>query len=179
MTSSNLGSVVLILFIFSLIHLFLSLSIGIADIKNNWSKYKCNPGIIPFANIFGHSPVETAKECIRTTQMNFMSDFLEPIYGAIGFLSEHGNFFNQIFKDMNLFGNIVQDSNLDFANNIENWFDQISSELNITFNSFIKIFNDVHYVFINLAYIFQSTGTILTSSMQELPFLIVRMASSG
>ena len=93
----NLGSVVMIIFIFSLIHLFLSLTIGISEIRNNWDKYKCNPGIIPFAGVVGpegSDPVKTAEECIKLTQVNFMGIFLEPIYAAITFFMQNGNFQN-------------------------------------------------------------------------------------
>lgn len=178
MSSGSLGSVVLILFIFSLIHLFLTLSIGIADIKKNWDKYKCNPGIIPLAGVFGHDPMETSKECIKLTQVNFMSSFLEPIYSAIGFLSENGNFFSDIFSEIKLFGNDTFSFNSDFFKDIQNWFEGISSELTIGFEKFLSMFQKVNNLFVNLAFTIQQSGYIATSSMEELPFFIVRIAGN-
>ena len=169
MTKSNLGSVVLILFIFSLIHLFLTMSIGIANIKNNWDDYKCNPGIIPFAGVFGHDPVTTANECVKTTQMNFMSSFLEPIYASIGFLAENGSFFNEIFKNMKLFGNGIQDLNMDFFDNIIIWFTRLSGNLNLTIVSIFDIFRNLDYLFLTLNYTFKHFGEMISNSSQELP----------
>ena len=176
MSSGSLGSVVLILIIFSLIHLFLTLSIGIADIKNNWDDYKCNPGIIPFAGVFDRDPIETSKECIKLTQVNFMSAFLEPIYSAIGFLAENGNFFSDIFSNVKLFGNDLFSFNMDFFQAIQVWFEGMSSELTITFQHFLGMFQNVNNLFVNLAFTIQQSGYIATSSMEELPFFIVRLA---
>lgn len=175
MTTKSLGSVVLILFVFSLIHLFLTLSIGLTNIEKNWDKYKCNPGIIPFAGMFGRDPVETSRECIQLTQVNFMSAFIEPIYESIGFLVENGNFFSNIFSNMNLFGNNLQSQNFQFFDAVEVWFQGMSSELTITFNNFLNIFTRASNVFTNFGAILQSSTSILTSSMDELPFVLVRM----
>ena len=175
MSSGNLGTVVLILFIFSLIHLFLTASIEIAHIKNNWEEYKCKPAIIPMAGVFGHDPIETSKECIKLTQINFMSSFLEPIYSAIGFLAENGSYFSDIFSDVKLFGNTIQDDNYKFFNGVQSWFNGMSSQLTITFDHFTNTFSNVNSLFANLSFVILQTGNILTSSMQELPFIIVRM----
>ena len=177
MASGNLSSVVLILFIFSLIHLFLTLSIGIADIKNNWDEYKCNPGIIPFAGVFGKDPLETSKECIKLTQTNFMSAFLEPVYASIGFLAENGNFFADVFSNIKLFGNGLQDSNFDFMNEVQQFFVRLSGGLTATFGNFITIFSSANNAISGLGQALISGGFILTSAMGDLPSLIFRMAS--
>ena len=175
MSSGSLGSVVLILFIFSLIHLFLTLSIGIADIKRDWDKYKCNPGIIPFAGVFGRDPLKTSKECIKLTQVNFMSAFLQPIYAAIGFLSENGNYFSEIFSEIKLFGNTMQADNFDFFNDVENWFKGMSSELTVTFESFLNIFQNANNMFVNLALGLHQLTYVATSALDELPGFIIKL----
>ena len=73
----DLGNLILIIFIFTLLQLFLSLNIGISEIRNNWDKYKCNPGIMPFAHVFGHDTGKNFNECIKSSQANFMNSFLE------------------------------------------------------------------------------------------------------
>lgn len=175
MSSGSLGSVVLILFIFSLIHLFLTLSIGIADIKRDWDKYKCNPGIIPFAGVFGHDPMKTSKECIKLTQVNFMSAFLQPIYAAIGFLSENGNFFSEIFSEIKLFGNTMQNDNFDFFKDVQNWFEGMSSELTITFEHFLNIFQTANNMFVNLGLGLYNVTYVATSALDELPGFIIKL----
>mgnify|MGYP001161487187 CR=1 FL=1 len=178
MSSGNLSSVVLILFIFSLIHLYLTLSIGIADIEKNWDKYKCNPGIIPFAGIFGKDPLVTSKECIKLTQVNFMSSFLEPIYASIGFLAENGDFFSDIFSNMKIFGNGLQNENINMWESVGQWFQGISLQLTQTFINFIEIFGSANNTINTLGLGLTQGGYILTSSLTELPGLIFRMAAS-
>jgi hypothetical protein len=175
MSSGSLGSVVLILFIFSLIHLFLTLSIGIADIKRDWDKYKCNPVIIPFAGVFGHDPMKTSKECIKLTQVNFMSAFLQPIYAAIGFLSENGNFFSEIFSEIKIFGNTMQNDNFDFFKDVQNWFEGMSSELTITFEHFLNIFQSANNMFVNLGLGLYNVTNVPTSALAELPGFIIKL----
>ena len=48
----DLGSAVVIILIFCILHGVLAVSIGIANIQNNWEHYKCNPAVMPFASVF-------------------------------------------------------------------------------------------------------------------------------
>ena len=105
-----------------------------------------------------------------------MSAFLEPIYSAIGFLSENGNFFSDVFSDIKLFGNDSLSFNIEFFEAIQIWFEGMSSELTITFERFLGMFQSVNNLFVNLAFTIQQSGYIATSSMEELPFFIVRLA---
>ena len=56
---------IIVLSIFSFIHVIITLSIGISHVKKNWEQYKCNPLIIPFAGIFGKDPVQIGKDCMQ------------------------------------------------------------------------------------------------------------------
>ena len=82
-TFGDLGSAVVIIFIFSIIHAVLAVSIGIANIKRNWDYYKCNPAIMPFAGVFGHDIGKNFNECVKANQVDFMSGFLDPIYQSL------------------------------------------------------------------------------------------------
>ena len=81
----DLGNAVIIIIIFILLNILLTLSIGITKIKKDWDKYKCNPGIIPVAFIFGHDVNETFNECIKLNQNNYMSSFMDPIYSSLNY----------------------------------------------------------------------------------------------
>ena len=100
----DLGNVVIILIIFMFLHLVIALSIGISTIKNNWDEYKCNPAVMPFADIFGHDVKENYDECVKTTQIDFMSSFLEPIFGSLEIFADTGNSFLTTFDEIKLFG---------------------------------------------------------------------------
>ena len=129
----DLGNVVLIVFIFMLLHLFLSLSIGIAEIKRNWNKYKCNPGVMPFAAVFGHDPKKNLNECIKLTQVNFMSAFLEPIYGSLNAFAKTGMIFTSIFEDIKFFGMDQQIANIDLGKAIKSRAIGAMNSLNVMF----------------------------------------------
>ena len=63
-------------------------SIGIAlskleDVKQNWDEYKCSPGIIPIAGLFGHDPTENFSECIQTMQSDYMGQLLKPMMSNV------------------------------------------------------------------------------------------------
>ena len=72
----DIGNAFLIVLIFCLIQLFITLSIGLVQLRNNWDKYKCNPAVTPFAGLIGYDPVITFQECTRETQGDFMKSFL-------------------------------------------------------------------------------------------------------
>lgn len=60
----GLIKVILIGFMFSCVSFMVTFFFAKQTIIDNWGKYKCNPLIIPFANIFGHDPGETLTECM-------------------------------------------------------------------------------------------------------------------
>ena len=170
----DLGSVVIILFIFALIHLFLALTIGIAEIKRNWSDYKCNPGVIPFASVFGHDPGETAKECIKDTQIDFMSVFLSPIYAGFEFLTTNGTYFNEIFNQMKFFGNESQGEFFKGVDNINGRISNTTNAISNTVDEITSSFGMVQQIFNNFGNIVLSVINTVTSSQQQLPGTIIK-----
>ena len=119
MSDTGLGTAVLIIFIIMIIHFGVSVSSGIAHIKNNWQEYKCKPGIIPFAAVFGHNTGENLKSCVKDVQVDFMKVFLEPIYSSLSFFAESGSMFAEIFQDVKVFGNMQEMAGLNMKANIE------------------------------------------------------------
>lgn len=81
----------LILIIFGVLQLTNLLTVGIKLIKDNWSLYRCNPLIIPFAWVFGHDSNESFMYCAQNYNMNFMPYVLDPIKWMIGNLGNMGN----------------------------------------------------------------------------------------
>ena len=176
----NLGSVVIIIFIFSLIHLFLSLTIGISEIRNNWDKYKCNPGVIPFAGVVGPDgadPVTTAEECIKLTQVDFMSIFLEPIYSAIAFFMENGNFFNDIFDDLKIFGNFQEMELFNMFDDITGRIVNVGNSINIAIFRMTDVFHKLGYTINSLMYVITSMVKVIEVGQVELPGTILSIAT--
>lgn len=176
----NLGSVVIIIFIFSLIHLFLSLTIGISEIRNNWDKYKCNPGIIPFAGVVGpegSDPVKTAEECIKLTQVNFMNVFLQPIYSALNFFIENGNYFTDIFNDLKVFGNLQELEVFQMFDDITARIQNVGSSIEISVFRITDVFNKLGYTVNSLMFVITGFVKAIDVARCELPGTVVSIGT--
>ena len=43
----------------------LSGMVDIAEVSNNWPKYRCSPGVMPFASLYGHNTTENFNYCLK------------------------------------------------------------------------------------------------------------------
>ena len=137
----DLGSGVIIIIIFITLVILSNISSGISHIKNNWDDYKCRPGIIPIAFIFGHEVKTTFNECIKNTQSDYMATFMDPINKILGDYAKTGSMFTSMFEDMKIAGN-TQDSNMtDFASLVSNKLYNIGNE----FNEILIYVNDTFF----------------------------------
>lgn len=144
MVLGDLGNVVIILIIFALLHLMIALSIGISVIKNNWDDYKCNPGIMPFADIFGKDTKENYEECVKDIQVNFMSSFLDPVFSSLEIFSSMGNDFLRTFDDIKLFG-------IDIDTNIGSIFSTLTGKIKNMTNEMATMYITIIDTFGNLS----------------------------
>tara|TARA_B110001452_G_scaffold224588_1_gene198226 strand:- start:4887 stop:5435 length:549 start_codon:yes stop_codon:yes gene_type:complete len=174
----DLGNAVLIIIIFSLIQLFVTLSIGISRIRNNWDDYKCNPGIIPFASVFGQDPIENFNQCIKVSQVGFMSGFLKPIYGALQQFSDSGNLFTQIFESLKLGLNNEQAGTFNLANDIGARIRGIITELNLVFITITDTFGKIGSTVTVLYYLIITSIKTTQTLWEELPGTIIRVIGS-
>ena len=65
MNPSDLFATVLIKFIYMVLLLFTIILIGIENIKKNWNQYRCNPIVIPFADVFGEDVNDNFNYCVQ------------------------------------------------------------------------------------------------------------------
>ena len=90
MDGKYISQSLIIVVIFILLNVSNLLAVGVKHIKNNWSLYKCNPMIIPFAGIFDHDPQQTFLDCQGNYNMNFMQYLMEPLKYLISNLGNIG-----------------------------------------------------------------------------------------
>ena len=178
-TFGDLGSAVVIIFIFTIIHGVLAVSIGIANIRNNWDYYKCNPAVMPFAGVFGHDIGKNFNECVKLNQVDFMSVFLDPIYEALLYFSQNGSVFASLFERLKLFGNLQGESMFDFT------FDA-NARLNALADGGNRIFIGINDTFSKLAstitilfYVIQSGIVAGRSAWNELPGTFIKVGTFG
>ena len=103
MRSSDIGKSLLIFLIFIILYMFSVWSAGIADIKKNWTLYRCNPMIMPFASNFGYDTGENFTQCIQNMQSAYMGDLLQPVEYNIKLLGSNTGIAMTAINDMRKF----------------------------------------------------------------------------
>lgn len=80
---------------------------GIADILNNWPKYRCNPIIMPFAGLFGFDAGENFNFCMKNIFSMNAGAVLAPVYGVmsnftdiVGTISNVANSFRYLIANL-------------------------------------------------------------------------------
>ena len=58
------------------------------EIADNWSKYRCQPHIMPFASLYGYDAHENMEYCMKTVFLKEAPGVLAPIYEASSSLNE-------------------------------------------------------------------------------------------
>jgi hypothetical protein len=116
MKFKDISLTLIILILFSLFYLVNFLAIGKKNIEKNWPKYRCNPAVMPFADMFGHSSTDNFVYCIQNMQTNYIGYLLSPIHYSLDLvnnmtseLSEASNFVRTKFFNNRIFQtNIVE-----------------------------------------------------------------------
>lgn len=57
---------------------------SVKDVIENWSRYRCNPLILPFSDFFGYDAGENFQFCVKSMMQNQSGEFFQPVYGLLG-----------------------------------------------------------------------------------------------
>jgi hypothetical protein len=83
------------------------LGTGLADLVNNWPKYRCNPLIMPFAGLFGYDAGENFNYCMKNIFSSNAGTVLAPVYGVmanftdiIGTITNVANSFRYLISNL-------------------------------------------------------------------------------
>jgi len=79
MKTSDLILTITIILTFIGIYLINLLGINIANIKKHWSRYRCNPLVMPFAGLFGYNINENFTYCIQNMHTSYSGETTNPI----------------------------------------------------------------------------------------------------
>ena len=91
MKGSDILLSIFIILIFVALQLFNILAIGIKNVQDNWTLYRCNPMVAPFAAIFGKDPSQNFDYCIKNMNTNFMPSLLGPLTSLVGNITDMGS----------------------------------------------------------------------------------------
>lgn len=169
------GNAFLIVLIFCIIQLSITLSIGLVQLRNNWDKYKCNPGVTPFAGLVGFDPVITFQECTKETQGNFMKVFLNPIFNTLNTFSEAGNVFTEVLESLKLGLNTQQGSTFNVVGDLGNRLNMLISGLSNTFINVGDAFGKISSMMTVIYYLMATAVQLGDSLKADLPGVAFRI----
>lgn len=175
MAKGSLGSALIIVSIFILLNASLSLLIGISKIKNNWEKYKCNPGIMPFAQLFDKDPIKNAKECVETIQMDFMNVFLAPFYSAIQYFISGSGVFVKLFENLKKYSNIGSLDITNLSKKFKERMNAIMTGVNTTFIKINDVFNNTTSMITIIFYMLITIKNTIFASWNDMPGTIIKI----
>lgn len=167
MKASDIGLSVFIFLVFISLYVSNILAIGIENVKKNWTKYRCNPIVMPFASYIGPEGTSSSENftyCIQNMQTNYMQYLLQPV-----------NY------NLNVIGS-VSSTLVDSINNIRKFFDymrtQIISIIQSIFGVFLDIIIEFQRIIINIKDLFGKLVAILAAFIYLLDGSIKSMNSA-
>ena len=163
MKTSDISQTIIILLIFILLYLFNIFSIGIKKIRNNWPKYRCNPMIMPFVNIFGEDIMSNFTFCIQGMQTHYMKYLMQPLNYNFSILGQLGQKFSVNIQNIREFFNKLRNMITDSIKNI--------------FGVFLNIIIEFQRIIINIKDLFAKLIGILATLLHTISGLIYTMES--
>lgn len=90
-----------------------------SNIERNWPKHRCNPIIMPFADMFGHNSKENFIYCMQSIQKNYMGYLTQPFQYGLDLMTDVGTELNKSINSIRRMINYLQAV---FSNIITNVF---------------------------------------------------------
>jgi hypothetical protein len=174
---SDTGKAFLIVIIFGLIQLSITLSIGLAQLKNNWNKYRCNPLVIPLAGLVDEDPIETFRACTKEIQWDFMKTILKPIYNSFTYFLDSGNLFVGILESLKTGLNVQHGSTLNMMTSLGTRFNILLVELSRAFITVSDMFGKVASMVTVIFYLITTSVKLGDALNRDIPGTVMRVLS--
>jgi uncharacterized protein YaaR (DUF327 family) len=136
------------------------LAVGINKIKEDWTLYRCNPSVMPFASVFGHDTVSNFTYCIQAMQGNYMSYLMQPLQYNLSVISDIGKNLTNSLNDVRAFFNNIRNFITDIVKSIFSVFLNILIEFQRLTMNIKDLFNKLIGIMVTLMYTLN--GSIMT-----------------
>ncbi len=163
MKTSDILQSFLILLIFLFLYFLNIFSIGTKNIKNKWPLYRCNPMVMPFANIFDEDIMKNFIYCIQGIQGNYMKYLMQPLNYNFTLLGKISDNLSSNINDIRKFINYLRTTITDAIKNI--------------FGVFLNIIIEFQRVIINIKDLFSKLVGILATLIYTISGVIYTMES--
>lgn len=111
---------------------------------DNWSRLRCSPLIMPFAEFFGYDSSENFNYCVRTMMQSQSGEFFQPIYAVLGqYSGSLGLVINTINGFRKALGNFKLSTDA-FVGNVMAKIQSMIFQLRITFMRMMTLMNRVY-----------------------------------
>lgn len=135
----------------------------VSSVKDNWSRYRCSPFIMPFAELFGFDSAENFQFCVRSMMQSQSGEMFSPIYGLLG---EFGSSLGIITNTMNGFRGALGQFKLStdsFLNGVMSKFQALLFQIRIMFMRMQTLMGRVYSTMYSIIYMGTSAITAGTS----------------
>jgi uncharacterized protein YaaR (DUF327 family) len=160
MKTSDLTITIFIIIIFIILYVFNILAVGINKIKEDWTLYRCNPSVMPFASVFGHDTISNFTYCIQSMQGNYMSYLMQPLQYNLSIISDIGKNLTNSVNDVRAFFNNIRNFITDIVKSIFSVFLNILIEFQRLTMNIKDLFNKLIGIMVTLMYTLN--GSIMT-----------------
>jgi hypothetical protein len=168
MNGNDINKALLILFLFSILYLVNILSVGLKRIKDNWPLYKCNPVVLPFANLFGKDTITNFVECVQTMQSFNMDKLLKPLTSSLSSLSSIGTSFNDSIYNLRNIMNTIRDKILIITKDIYKLFHGIITEIQLILGSVKTIASRISSILTVFLETYQISSSLVESGARDI-----------
>jgi hypothetical protein len=160
---------ILIVIIFALLQLTNLLGVGIKHIQNNWSLYRCNPMIIPFAGIFGHDPQETFTYCAQNYNFNFSQYLMDPLRWLVGNIGTIGQDISQTMSGIVNLGSSTNTGIFSIVSNIYGIATNLLVQLQFILIAFKDTFSKIVGILVTFLYLLKGIEYAIPSALLTPP----------
>lgn len=99
----------LIILVFLGLYASIVLYTSVQDINKNWTQYRCNPMVMPFAGMLGHNSSDNFTYCIQNMQKTYSSYLMQPMNYNMTLLSSSTDGLTSSMDDMRTQSSSIRD----------------------------------------------------------------------
>uniref|UniRef100_A0A6C0D9S1 Hedgehog/Intein (Hint) domain-containing protein n=1 Tax=viral metagenome TaxID=1070528 RepID=A0A6C0D9S1_9ZZZZ len=122
------------------------------EIRRNWSHYRCDPSISPFAAFYGHDLKETLNFCVGQVVAEHSDTVLNPLYWAIGGIQSTVDGAFGVVRSIDSSVRGLLKGFTDFVINFVNSFRLLGTRVRMAFIRMKDIFARIYGIFVAFTY---------------------------
>jgi hypothetical protein len=136
---------------------------NVKSVSDNWSRYRCSPFIMPFAELFGYDSAQNFQFCVRSMMQSQSGEMFQPVYNLLG---QQGASLGIVINAINGFRNTLGKFKLSadgFLNGVMSKFQALLFQIRIMFMRMQTLMGRVYGTMYSLIWMGTSAITAGTS----------------